>query len=242
MKCLENAGGRGKGRGSERWQSSKEPLAPDTWGKCLVTTKTGMKIKIKWEVLREPPPLLADLGSFYAAVLRVTKTFCHGAIKSSRWRNHTCQIIGHCCILFCIFFQIRLRLALSGSLTQPRVFTPVVSPASTCLIFFSISGFASQRRRGGMFCPCLHLKSSDAKASFCLFQIKILLCHFKTRALVINEQLCRVLLLFDLTSLIAYFYLLSRSRPIVVLWFMGQISMAINDYWFEYRAACGDNA
>lgn len=64
----------------------------------------------------------------------------------------------------------------------------------------------------------------------------------KTRALVINEQLCRVLLLFGLTSLIAYFYLLTRSRPNVALWFMGQISMEINDDWFEYRAAGGDNA
>lgn len=140
--------------GSEQWQSSKEPLAADRWGKCLVTTKTGMKIKIKWEVLRAAPPLLTDLGSLYAAVLRVTKTFCHGVIQRSRWRNHTCQIIGHGCIFF-VFVQIRLRLALSGSFTHPPVFTPVASLASTCLIVFSIPGFPFQVRRGGGLNPDL---------------------------------------------------------------------------------------
>lgn len=28
------------------------------------------------------PPLLTDLGSFYTAVLRVPRTFCHGTIKT----------------------------------------------------------------------------------------------------------------------------------------------------------------
>lgn len=99
IKCLEIAGVRGTVT-IKRGATSARQMRQISFD-----NKDWNEDKNQVRIAQSRPPLLTDLRSFYAAVLRVTKTFCHGAIKISRCINHTCPIIDHCCT----FFQIRLR-------------------------------------------------------------------------------------------------------------------------------------